>query len=74
MKVWGAFYNGMIHESSYALISLHYTKKGAEMAVEWHKKEMQDEHNRLWEGEKPEDIPPFDQFQDWMIRELTINE
>lgn len=33
MKVFGFFHNPCIHESAYALISLHKTKEGAEKAM-----------------------------------------
>lgn len=37
--VFVALYNPMIHESSYGIISIHKTKRGAEMAMEFHKEE-----------------------------------
>lgn len=37
--VYLAMYNPMIHESTYGVISVHKTKRGAEMALEFHKKE-----------------------------------
>ncbi len=38
-KVYEFWYNDCIHESAAACISLHRTKKGAEMAMEFHKNE-----------------------------------
>ena len=39
MKVYEALYNDCIHESSFATISIHKTKKGAEKAIAFHKME-----------------------------------
>lgn len=38
-KLFAFLYNGCIHESSYATMSLHITKEGAEKAMEAHKKQ-----------------------------------
>lgn len=38
-KVYEAAYNPCIHESVYGTISLHRTRRGADMAMEFHKAE-----------------------------------
>lgn len=42
-KIYGVMYNPMIHESCYGCLSIHKTRKGAEMAMEFHKKERSSE-------------------------------
>ena len=39
MIIYGFLYNSCVHESSYATMSLHKTKEGAEAAMNKHKEE-----------------------------------
>jgi hypothetical protein len=48
MKIYAALYNPMIHESTWGIISLHETRKGAEMAVEFHKHESDNNQFQSW--------------------------
>jgi len=57
--VYGAMFNPMIHESVYAVISLHWDKKDAEMAMEFHK------HETLLEN-------GIDSCMAWTIYEFNI--
>jgi hypothetical protein len=43
--VYMAMYNPMTEESCYGIISIHKTRKGAEMAIEFHKAECR----KIWE-------------------------
>ena len=43
MKVYAFLYNSCIYESAHATMSLHKTRKGAEMAMEVHKAEKEKE-------------------------------
>ena len=45
MIVYSFLYNGCIHESSYATMSLHRTKKGAMDALKKHKLERMKKHS-----------------------------
>ena len=49
--VYAALFNPCIHESSAGIISLHFTRKDAEMALEYSKSEHIKEHGELsdWE-------------------------
>lgn len=65
-KVYEFWYNECFYESAPTCISLHRTQKGAEMAMEYHKKEVEDEWKRM--GLK---IPDY---MDWGIEERIIEE
>ena len=71
-KVYEFWYIDCIHESAAACISLHRTKKGAEMAMEFHKAEKLKE----WEKECKEYSPakeyPFDFDQWWGVNECEL--
>lgn len=58
-KVYLAKYNPMIHESCYLTLSVHRTRKGAEMAMEFHKSES----IKHGYGGK---------YADWFIEEKTL--
>ena len=53
--LYGAMYNGMIYESSHATLSLHWTKEGAQKAIELHKMEVKVEHDKQVEYWKDKD-------------------
>ena len=70
--VYEFLYNSECYESTSATISIHKTKKGAEMALEFHKNERLKE----WEQECKE-YPkckerPFDLYQWWTVREREL--
>jgi hypothetical protein len=72
MKVYAFMYNPMIHESASAVISLHKTIKGAEMAMEFDKAERKKEWDELYKNLKaPCD---FGLFEYWCIKEYEILE
>lgn len=70
--VYEFLYNSDCCESSAATISIHKSKKGAEMAMEFHKNEKLKE----WEKECKEYPPakeyPFDFDQWWGVRECEL--
>ncbi len=63
-KVYEFWYNECIYESAAQCISLHKTRGGAERAMEFHKKQTEDE----WEG-----IGIPDSMR-WGVSEWTIEE
>ena len=72
--VFAAMYNPMIHESTFGIISLHKTRKGAEMALEFHREEKRKEWNEMYS-----DVPieerygmQFGQFEAWNVFEYTL--
>ena len=46
--LYAFLYNSCIHESSWATISLHYSKEGAEKAMQEHKQKALDEFNEMY--------------------------
>ena len=75
--VYEFLYNSDCCESASATISIHKTKKGAEMAMEFHKSEKQrewDEMRKLDEENDPEYWEEFqwDFNQWWGVRECEL--
>lgn len=75
MKIYEALYCSCIHESSFATLSLHRTRAGAEKAVQDHK----DKIKKEWEKEqaefKKEGLEsrfPWDFVQEWDIQETEL--
>jgi len=66
MRVWIAKYCPCIHESSYGIISVHKTKRGAEMAMEFHK----EQERKEWEDMELESS--FGEHEDWRVDEYEI--
>ena len=70
--VYESLYNSDCCEGAASTISIHKTKKGAEMAMEFHKNEKLKE----WEKECKEYPPakeyPFDFDQWWGVRECEL--
>jgi len=79
MKVFAALHNPMFEESSAYPISLHRTRKGAEMAIEFSKIEVQKEFKDLYETDELEYseggmIFKWDKWQWWGITEMELLE
>ena len=72
MKVYEALYNDCIHESSFATISIHKTKEGAEKAIHEHKMEKIKEHQEIYKDV----IPEFNEgnMQQWSIIETELKD
>jgi len=70
MKVYAAMYNPMIHESTWGIISLHETRKGAEMALSFHK----ENERKRWLSVYSKKTEPYEfgKFENWTIDELEI--
>ena len=65
--VWVAFYNPMIEESSAGVISIHKTKKGAEMAMDFHKEKERREWAEMYPTKKDQEEFPFGTFEAWVV-------
>jgi hypothetical protein len=79
MKVFAALHNPMVEESSAYTISLHTTMKGAEMAIEFSKHQVQEDFKDLYETDKLEwneggSTFKWDDWQWWGIKEIEILE
>ena len=74
-KVYEFWYNDCIYESAAGCISLHRTKKGAEMSMEFHKEQKRKEHEELYKDEEDDyDYGKFDDMCAWGVEERTILE
>ena len=86
-RLYEFLYNDMTEESSYATMSIHHTREGAEKAMMEHKEnerlkyEKQMERNmKLWQDngfdEKAisefKSIQKFGRFQGWMVKEVEV--
>lgn len=70
MKAYLAQYNDCIYESSFATLSVHLSKEGAEKAVQEHK----DKKYKEWEG-MDEDFKEDFEFgwdKSWDVQEIEI--
>jgi hypothetical protein len=77
--VYEFLYNSSIHESCAATMSIHKTRKGAEMALEFHKNDIKNK----WEEEKKEHFNEDPHYyrsfewsfgQWWGIRETELKD
>lgn len=64
-------YNGCVHESSWATMSLHYTKEGAEKAMSDHKQKKLDEFNKMY-GHQNVFYFKFGEHEDWCVNPIEI--
>ena len=71
-NVYEFMYNSDCCESSSHTMSVHKSKKGAEMAMEFHKNEVKVLHEKLWEGENPEFTWDYDQA--WQVRKTDLKD
>lgn len=80
MIIYQALYCSCIHESSYATLSLHKTKKGAEIAMNFHKMEVYKEYEEIYDPIENKDQTKHEFVKDsmkheaWSISELTLEE
>ena len=70
-RLYAFLYNSCIHESSWATISLHYSKEGAEKAMQEHKEKALKEFNNAYENDNPFDFK-FGEHEDWDVQEVVI--
>jgi hypothetical protein len=70
--VYEFLYNSDCCESAAATISIHKTKKGAEMAMEFHKAEIKREWDEQDYAERERLAFPFDYDQWWGVRECEL--
>lgn len=74
MKVYAFLYNPCIHESAFATMSLHKTRKGAEMAMEFHKAEAEKEHWETYDRAEDYIMHPFGEHEAWKVEEMEVQE
>lgn len=74
-KVYTFDYCDCIYESAFYTVSLHRTKKGAEMAMEYHKAEKLKEFNDLYDKSTQKEYGfKFGQMESWRVSEMDIQD
>lgn len=70
-KLYAFKYNSCIYENSYAIISLHYTQKGAENAMKNHKQKELKKFNKKY-GKNNEYGFVFGDTEDWCVEPIPV--
>jgi len=73
--VYQFLYNECIHESSAMTVSIHKTRKGAEMAMDFHKEQKRKEWDEMNKDRDPKDTFDYGKFglmEWWGIGEIEI--
>ena len=74
-KIWIFYYNPMVHESSAAAISFHRTKKGAQIALEFHRQgewSKWDEYLNNLDPEGRKHAGKFGEYERWFVKEEEL--
>ena len=69
--LYAFLYNSCIHESSWATVSLHYSKEGAEKAMQEHKQKALDEFNEMYANDNEFDFK-FGEHEDWCVEPVEV--
>ena len=69
--LYAFLYNSCIHESSWSTISLHYSKEGAEKAMQEHKQKALDEFNEMYADNNEFDFK-FGEHEDWCVEPVEV--
>jgi hypothetical protein len=69
--VYAFLYNDCIHESTWRTISTHYSKEGAEKALEQHKQKELDEWNEMYQDDNEWGFK-FGRDEDWCIETIEV--
>ena len=69
--LYAFLYNSCIHESSWATVSLHYSKEGAEKAMNEHKQKALDEFNEMYANDNKFGFK-FGEHEDWCVETVDV--
>jgi hypothetical protein len=72
--LYSFLYNDCIHESASMTMSVHRTRKGAEMALDFHKNESHKQWKEMFPTEDEQEEYPFGKHESWFIKEIKIQE
>jgi hypothetical protein len=72
--LYAFLYNSNINESGWSMISIHKTRKGAEMALSFHKKDAYYYWSEWANTPERQKEFPFGEHQDWVIEEVLVEE
>jgi hypothetical protein len=70
LMLYAFLYCPNVHESAWATMSLHYSKEGAEKAMEEHKQKELEEWNQLYDEDEVDFR--FGENEDWRVEEVLI--
>ena len=75
-KVYAFIFCPCVHESAWITISLHWTREGAQKALEFHKQEESDSYDIMFgnDADWTELGFKFDSYKSWDIEEVKILE
>jgi hypothetical protein len=74
-KVYEALHNSDTYEGGFCTISIHKTKKGAEMAMEFHKSEAKKNWELMYEADADQKQEfAWDFGEAWDVRETELKE
>jgi hypothetical protein len=69
--VYAFLYNDCVHESTWRTISTHYSKEGAEKAMQEHKQKQFDEWNEMYQDDNEWGFK-FGIDEDWCIETIEV--
>jgi len=72
MKIFEFGYTDCVYESSFAAISLHRSRKGAETAMYLHKEERRKVWLECYPTKKEQKEMPFGTFEAWKVWEREL--
>lgn len=72
--VYEARYNPCIHESGFVTMSIHHTRKGAEMAIAFDRDEREKEWKECFPTVEDYCLHPFGEHEAWDVKETQIEE
>ncbi len=71
MKVYEFAYSDCIHSSGCVTMSIHSTRKGAEMALAFHKEDARREYLEMY-GVEEREYTKFGDMEHWIISETEV--
>ena len=69
--LYAFLYNSCIYESGWTTVSLHYSKEGAEKAMQEHKQKELDEFNEMYANDNEFGFK-FGEHKDWCVRPIEV--
>ncbi len=69
--IYAFLYNSCIHESGWVTVSLHYSKEGAEKAMQEHKQKVLDEFNEMYANDNEFGFK-FGKNEDWRVEPVEV--
>jgi hypothetical protein len=72
MKIYAFLYNDNFYESSYATMSLHYSRLGAERAMKKHIREEKKKYNEIFSDSEGHNKNSYQDFKGWLVEEMKI--